>query len=182
MKFLLLLYTVISLVVWTVASLYVVLLVLTAIPQFSIPQLSHTAYVITSGSMEPTIMTGDLIFVKPQSNYGVGDIITYQTPRQPVITHRIIAQDTTANSFTTKGDNNEDQDTEPVLQNAVKGLFQFKIPFAGYLLVYGKSPLGLALLIGAPILLVLLDSLVISDLKKPTRTTSAQRPSSTNDS
>jgi signal peptidase I len=161
MKLLKTLLSILSTLVWVVVGTYVLLLVATSIPQLSLPQLSYATYVITSGSMEPTIMTGDLIFSKPQRGYTEGDIVTFQDPGHPIITHRIIGVDEkNSQSFITKGDNNEDPDSKPVAAQHIKGKYQLKLPFVGYLLVYGKSPLGLALLIGLPILLMIIDSLL----------------------
>jgi len=73
--------------------------------------------IVTSGSMDPTLKKGDLVFmqkilVKPE----VGDIIIYQDPTrarvgsQPLtITHRIV--EISADTIKTKGDNNPNIDS-----------------------------------------------------------------------
>ena len=47
--------------------------------------------VISSGSMEPAISVGDLILVRRQPAYRVGEVVTYRLPDGAYITHRIIA-------------------------------------------------------------------------------------------
>lgn len=62
---------------------------------------------IKTGSMEDTIMTGDLIFINTnEKEFKEQDIISFRKPDQPeiIITHRIV--DITGDLITTKGDNN----------------------------------------------------------------------------
>ena len=75
------------------------------------------AAVVLSGSMEPTIMTNDLIFVKAQESYEVGDIVVYQSGKM-LIVHRIVALE--GDSVITKGDANNTAD-EPVPLSFIKG-------------------------------------------------------------
>ena len=51
----------------------------------------YKSFVIVSGSMEPTIMTGDAILVKevPQSEIKENDIISF-SQGEMIVTHRII--------------------------------------------------------------------------------------------
>ena len=47
---------------------------------------------VSSNSMVPTFKKGDLIFIKKQKEYNVGDIITYEVIEQDtkyLVTHRI---------------------------------------------------------------------------------------------
>ena len=48
--------------------------------------------VVLSGSMEPTIAVDELIIVKAEDGYEVGDIVVYQAGRILVV-HRIVALD-----------------------------------------------------------------------------------------
>ena len=57
--------------------------------------LGYDRYVITGGSMEPTIPLGSLAYaeVVPTGELRVGDVITYVPPGKPrPVTHRIIAE------------------------------------------------------------------------------------------
>ena len=65
-----------------------------------------TSYVITHGiSMEPLFHTGDLVLVRPESNYKVGQVAAYHsTLLDTVVLHRIIRIEQGHYFF--KGDNN----------------------------------------------------------------------------
>ena len=67
------------------------------------------SFVIVSKSMEPTIMTGDAIFVKQieEENLKVDDIISFKDG-ESVNTHRIveIVENNGIKRYRTKGDNN----------------------------------------------------------------------------
>ena len=52
-------------------------------------------FVVQSGSMEPAIRTGSLIFVKPMEKYVVGDIVNIKDGKNSV-THRIVEKKQTA--------------------------------------------------------------------------------------
>ena len=64
---------------------------------------------VLTGSMEPSIKPGDLIIMKKQKDYNVGDIITYRGENKS-ITHRIVER--TANGFIVTGDANNREDGE----------------------------------------------------------------------
>ena len=53
--------------------------------------LGYKPFIVLSGSMEPTIMTGDLAIIKNENvdNLKVGDIIAFKNDTS-VITHRIV--------------------------------------------------------------------------------------------
>ena len=87
-------------------------------------------YSVLSGSMEPTIATNSLIYVKqtPQT-YHVGDIVSYEIGDQ-IITHRIVEQKEEG-SFVLKGDANSKLDPYLVNSDMIKGKMIFSIPAIG---------------------------------------------------
>lgn len=95
-------------------------------------------FVIYSGSMEPHIPKGSIVFtIKPEQNhlssYKKGDIITfgpYQKEPNSFITHRIYKINN--NQIFTKGDFNKTIDSWTIQPNQIKGLYLFHIPFLGY--------------------------------------------------
>ena len=91
------------------------------------------SYVIVSGSMEPTIETGSLVFVKPEGKENVkpGDPVAYQLQDGPVVVHRLIevAPD---GSFVMKGDANDAADMETIQPSQVIGPVSRVLPKAGY--------------------------------------------------
>lgn len=116
-------------------------------PNSSLPILS---YVIQSGSMEPTIMTGDMIVDRTDRAFGVDTIVTFKDPQNNTITHRIIKidkSDTGSLGFITKGDNNEDPDGYVTPPSNVLGTWWFTIPKLGYILVYARSFLGITVIV-----------------------------------
>ncbi|MBU0974881.1 signal peptidase I [Patescibacteria group bacterium] len=111
-----------------------------------------TFYVIQSGSMEPSIMTGDLILIHSQSNYAKNDVITFIDESSRVVTHRInsvTASDSVA-EFITKGDANPYQDFEIVLAANVLGKVALVIPKAGFIVSWGQTWQGIIILIIIP--------------------------------
>jgi signal peptidase len=72
----------------------------------------YSIFSVETPSMEPELMTGDLVFVKLVDPHSleVDDIITFRRPDKPeiIITHRIVSIDTSTDvwKFTTLGDNN----------------------------------------------------------------------------
>ena len=75
----------------------------------SIRVLGYGTYIVTGGSMEPTIGKGALVLVEPttSSQVKLGDVITFQHYGQTT-THRVIAITPTLAGpvFKTKGDAN----------------------------------------------------------------------------
>lgn len=96
------------------------------------------AAVVLSGSMEPALSTGDLLFIAQKDTYEIGDIIVFQEGRIAV-THRLI--DKTEEHFITKGDANNTNDA-PISPSQVKGKVVCAIPLVGYLVNAIKTPIG----------------------------------------
>ena len=108
------------------------------------------AAVVQSGSMEPTFYKGDLIFVKEQDEYDVGDIVVYQSDGFLVV-HRII--DIQGDVITTQGDANNAPD-EPFNESSIMGSVVFKISYVGYAIDFLKTPIGVFVIIGCTVLLL----------------------------
>ena len=92
---------------------------------------------VGSGSMEPTINTGDAILVKKLDkdeikNLNIGDILVYKK-YQKMVVHRIVTiiPDENELLFVTKGDHNNDSDNYVVSEKEVVGTTIFRIPFIG---------------------------------------------------
>lgn len=107
--------------------------------------------VVISGSMEPTIHTGDLTFARtiPSGEVKVGDILTVERPNnQGQVTHRVVAIQEVkgGHSFTLKGDANKINDFDNYLFADV-GIVVGWIPYVGFLALTLKSQVGLAIAI-----------------------------------
>ena len=114
--------------------------------------VGYGAAVVLTGSMEPAIMTDDLILVSAREEYEVGDVVVYQSGSMLVV-HRVVELDET--TVTTQGDANQVPDA-PVERAAVKGTVIGVIPRAGVLVRVLKTPAAtLVLLVGAVLLMEL---------------------------
>lgn len=118
-----------------------------------------SSYVITSGSMEPTIMTGSLVLTRgiDPSSIQKDDVITFTQPtdNENIVVHRVIEKTGgDVFSFQTKGDNNDAVDQWTVMPGHIKGNVAFSIPYIGYIISWLKTPLGFAIGMGIPALLL----------------------------
>ena len=90
---------------------------------------------IATGSMEPELYVGDVAVIKKCNTNDVeeGDIIEYQMEGYTVI-HRIKNKTQKNGQFTfiTKGDNNNTEDSESVLEEQLIGKVIFKVRFLGF--------------------------------------------------
>jgi signal peptidase len=121
----------------------------------------HPMLVVLSGSMSPAIGTGDMIIDEKLSgnragHLQAGQIITFypDTGTSTSFTHRI-AEVTSAGgqvAYVTKGDANNAPDATLVAPSQILGLYDAKIPGAGYAMYALRQPLTLGLLLAAPIL------------------------------
>ncbi len=122
-------------------------------------------YVVNSGSMEPTLKVGDIVYVKDVNaeDVKIGDIINfYQEEREYTITHRCvdIVEQENKTFFITKGDANEENDSFLVSEDTLIGKIPYiilfghtvyaKIPYLGYLSYFVHTQLGFFLLILLP--------------------------------
>ena len=109
------------------------------------------SFVVLSGSMEPKIPAGSIIFTQKSQSYKIGDVISYRNGNSTV-THRIIHGEVNNNSFSyyTKGDANNSIDSEVVAQKDVLGKSIFFVPLVGKFVLFLKSFPGYALFIIFP--------------------------------
>jgi signal peptidase len=118
---------------------------------------------VLSGSMEPQIHTGSLIFIRPAGEYNVGDIVTKTTEEKDVtVTHRIIEKEMIDGKvmFTTKGDANNVADNEKVPQEKIVGKVFLNTPYLGYAVNFAKTKQGLILIIIIPAVIIIFEELV----------------------
>lgn len=145
----------------TVLGALIFIGILVAFSFFPIPG-NYKIFTVQSGSMEPAIHTGSLIFVKPLDGYKKGDIVTRATKDGKVtVTHRIIeeAQEKGEVYFKTKGDANDGEDTEKVFKKEIIGKSFLAVPLLGYPVSYAKTPAGLILIIIIPAVIIIYDEM-----------------------
>lgn len=93
-------------------------------------------YGVISGSMEPNIPTGSLVYVDKNadsSDIEKGDVIAFSLGDGNICTHRVV--DNEEKGFITKGDANADPDGFIVAYDKYIGKTVFSIPFLGSLLL-----------------------------------------------
>ncbi len=113
---------------------------------------------VRSQSMEPAVKMGDMIITGPLNGPINGDIkpgtiVTYLKLGKVPITHRVLSID--GEKLVMKGDAVEDPDPWPVTISDVKGVYLFKIPYAGFVLYFIRTKLGwfLSIIIPAAVLI-----------------------------
>jgi signal peptidase len=118
----------------TISALIVVLFAVSLL-FVGIRALGMATFVVTGGSMEPTIHKGSLVIDAPVTadKLRLGDIITFDHYDQTT-THRIVGVEGTATGtmFSTKGDANQVTDPEPITFPGRVGLVKLSVPGLGY--------------------------------------------------
>lgn len=106
---------------------------------------------VLSGSMEPELQTGSIIIIEQtdKNKLKAGDIITFATKENILVTHRII--ESTESGYITKGDSNNGVDINPVTPKNIIGKYSgVTIPYVGYVMFFVNTKLGGLLLLIIP--------------------------------
>ena len=102
--------------------------------------------VVVTGSMEPEIGEEELIIIKEENEYNVGDIITYENDNY-LVTHRIIKIND--NEIITKGDANNEEDLK-ISENQIVGKVIYHSKALGiFAIYYLKIILVIVVILGA---------------------------------
>ncbi|MDD3340205.1 MAG: signal peptidase I [Lachnospiraceae bacterium] len=119
-----------------------------------------TPMVVQTDSMAPEFYAGDLIFVKKcdPATLKVGDVVTFHTiidNEYALNTHRIasIDESNSVRSYTTKGDNNEIEDTHMISDGDIVGVYVGHLPKFGKVMDFLSDSVGFMLIIVLPMLL-----------------------------
>ena len=170
---------ILNIFIWVFVAFSVVVTILAFAAQGDadrIPTLGKTSFFsVTTNSMEPTIMAGDLIISEKfatdeeKQSLQVGDVITFKmviNGENAFNTHRIISVEGTgaATVYTTKGDNTEDNVynvTETVPYNLVVRKWNgTRLAGVGSVLAFLQTPNGFLIVIVIPLVLFFLFELV----------------------
>lgn len=152
---------ILHLINWLVIALITLLAVYLIAPNFNIFG-GYRSYVVQSGSMEPSIMTGDIIVISDRAMvYSINDVVTFTNRDGRVVTHRIAAvEEGSLRKYHTKGDANRSEDEDFITADQVIGKVVLVIPKLGYFVAYTKSPQGLLFLVLIPAAVYILDELI----------------------
>lgn len=113
---------------------------------------------VVSGSMEPAISTGSLIYYRPvkPETLVAGDVVVFAELGTDTITHRVTENDISARRLSTKGDANTAEDFAKAPYDAVLGKVAFDVPGIGYAALYFSGASGYMFLGGVLLISFLL--------------------------
>ena len=94
--------------------------------------------IVETGSMEPTIKSGELLIIKEQKEYSPNDIVTFWDEDQFIVTHRII--ELKDGLILTKGDGNDLYDNKVAISN-IEGKVVLHSKILGIFVLYFLKPL-----------------------------------------
>ena len=124
----------------TAGTAILILLILACLP-LTLPRLAgYRLYTVVSGSMEPEIPVGSLVFVHDAAPEDMveGDVIAFYgaVDSSAVITHRVLSNSITMGQFITKGDAN------PVPYDNFIGEVEYTFPGIGTAAETLAGPVG----------------------------------------
>ena len=126
-----------------IGTLMLLVVIAAALP-LTVPNfMGYDVYNVVSGSMEPTIPIGSIIYVKDTDPADIksGDIIAFKSG-DSVIMHRVKENKVVEGTFVTKGDANEAEDMNNVPYDVLIGIVVRHIPILGQLMILFGSTLG----------------------------------------
>ncbi len=138
-----------------IGNILIILVIITIAP-IAIPKaLGVQAFNVISGSMEPTISVGSIVYVKNVDfeELAEGDVIAFESGAS-VVTHRIVGLNPEDRLIATKGDANNAADFNPVAYVNVIGKMVAHFPIYGNIATWltdtvGKLVAAVVLVVGA---------------------------------
>lgn len=122
-------------VVCEMAAVLLLLAVILACVPLTLPRFAGLQiFQVVSGSMEPSIPTGSIVYVRGTEPEDVepGDVIAFYSASDTgaVITHRVVNNQVVSGRFITKGDANDQEDPMPTEYDHYVGKVVFTLPGA----------------------------------------------------
>ena len=151
-----LLIKIVQYVVLTVLALLVVIcaavFIQTKVNPDKIPSIfGYKPFVVLSGSMETEIFKGDLVVTREVDIVAIqkNDIVAFRDKENHVVTHRVvdIIDVNGEKRLVTKGDNNNNNDSDTVSMKDVEGKYLFKLGGFGNLVMLMQEPLTLVVVL-----------------------------------
>ena len=105
--------------------------------------VGYELFHVVSGSMEPSIPVGSVVYVKPTApeTVAVGQVIAFESEGSVVI-HRVVNNKIVEGLFTTKGDANEGEDMTDLPYDRLIGVEVLHVPYLGQMMVIFSSAIG----------------------------------------
>ncbi len=126
--------------------------------------MGYKPFIVLSGSMEPTILTGDIVLTKEitADKVAKNDIITFRSDKNTVITHRVtdILNDNGNISFLTKGDANTGADAAAVKADTLEGIYLGRAGGVGRFAMFLQTPIGMLIFVVTPLCLFIVYDVV----------------------
>lgn len=144
-----------------------IILIVMCIP-FTVPKMmGFQAYTVISGSMEPAIPIGSLVYVDSVEPRDVEDqdVIAFYggSDSNAIITHRVVENRVVMGEFITKGDANDEADMNPVKYSDYIGTVEKSIPKIGVFAQFlsgTEGKLSAACMIGVAVILHVIAAVV----------------------
>ena len=151
----------------TLGTALLIVLILICLP-LTVPRtFGYRIYAVITGSMEPAIPTGSLVYIKGISPEDVEeeDIIAFYSSMDSasIITHRVVANSKIMGEFITKGDANETKDMNPVPYDDYIGKVTLTVPGVGSItqaFAGTASKLAAISIIGLAMVLLIIASVI----------------------
>lgn len=152
-----------------IGTVLLIILIIGCLP-LTIPKaFGYQMYTVISGSMEPALPVGSLVYIKYQEPESIEkkDIIAFYGSNESssIITHRVVYNKKLSGEFVTKGDANKEKDMNSVSYNQYMGKVVLMVPVVGGIaqtLTTGNGKIVLFSFIG----LILLLEIVGNRLQK----------------
>lgn len=144
------------------SSLAIVLVIALAAASFVPRAFGYTPYAVLSGSMEPELPVGSMVFVRQvePTDIAVGDNVTFYRSDGAVVTHQVYEVDPVAQTIGTQGIANKNadgiivHDAEQTPFSRVVGVVSFRVPYLGFVNAYCTTMPGLLVVVAVLALLV----------------------------
>lgn len=118
-----------------IGTVLLIILIISCLPLTLPKAFGYQMYTVISGSMEPALPVGSLVYVKYQEPESIEkkDIIAFygSNERSSIITHRVVYNKKLSGEFVTKGDANKEKDMNPISYNQYMGKVVLMIPVIG---------------------------------------------------
>lgn len=148
-------------------TVMLVVLILACLPLTAPKLAGYHIFTVVSGSMEPAIPTGSLVYIKgiPPEDVAEEEVIAFYGARDgaSIITHRVVANSVNMGQFITKGDANETNDMEPIPYDNYIGKVVLSIPKVGGIaqtVTTGTGRIAAASMIGLAVVFVIIGSVI----------------------
>jgi signal peptidase len=155
-----------------IGTLILVVLVLLCIPVTIPGYMGYQMYTVVSGSMEPAIPVGSLVYIRYEDPEQIRpeDVIAFYSGVADggITTHRVVENRLAEGEFITKGDANGQEDVRPAAYGQLIGKMICCIPVLGYVASVLDQTSG-KLLAAGMILVAILFHLLAFLLDKKTR-------------